>query len=100
MKDISYNEIALMLAERGYAISEEVRFFLGRLTECLEAQNQSTDISEILKWLEKRRKEYVVEAEEINIEDIEKWKFDHGEGKISHESGKFFSVIGVKVQGA
>ena len=95
-----YTELANLLIERGYAVTDDIRFYLGRLIECLDAQNIETDVLSVLAWLEDKRKNYHVDTEEIRIKDVERWKNDPNEGNISHESGKFFSVIGVRVKGA
>lgn len=58
------------------------------------------DIKPILDWLEARRAVYLVSVEEIGVNETVDWKTDPVTGNIEHDSGKFFSIIGVKVQGA
>ena len=58
------------------------------------------DIKPILAWLKERQESYPVTVEEVGIKDLQGWKADPVSGNIEHESGKFFSIIGVKVTGA
>ncbi|OGG51687.1 hypothetical protein A3C18_03415 [Candidatus Kaiserbacteria bacterium RIFCSPHIGHO2_02_FULL_54_11b] len=58
------------------------------------------DIQPILMWLKERQESYPVTVEEVGINDLQGWKANPQTGNIEHESGKFFSIIGVKVTGA
>jgi len=58
------------------------------------------DIQPILTWLKERQESYPVSVEEVGINELQGWKVDPSSGNIEHESGKFFSIIGVKVNGA
>jgi len=58
------------------------------------------DIQPILQWLQVRRDAYPAVVAEVGVNDAEGWMTDPATGNIVHESGKFFSIIGVKVDGA
>ena len=62
--------------------------------------NDDTDIQPILAWLKERQESYPVTVEEVGINEVQGWQVDPASGNITHESGKFFSIIGVKVTGA
>lgn len=62
--------------------------------------NEDVDIRPILAWLKERQSSYPVTVEEVGIADLQGWKADPVSGNIVHDSGKFFSIIGVKVTGA
>jgi oxidase EvaA len=62
--------------------------------------NQDTDIQPILAWLKERQESYPVTVEEVGVNDVQGWQVDPVSGNITHASGKFFSIIGVKVTGA
>ena len=62
--------------------------------------NEDIDIQPILTWLKERQASYPVTVEEVGINKLQGWKADSVSGNIEHESGKFFSIIGVKVTGA
>ena len=57
------------------------------------------DVVGILAWLETRRKYCASQAEEVGINELDKWVVGK-DGNIFHLTGKFFSLIGVKVTGA
>lgn len=80
---------------------EEIQ--LEQLWECLYAQNQfpnAKTIESILHWLEEKRKAYNFKTHVIGINELDKWNVDPATGIISHETGKFFRIIGVKIDGA
>lgn len=62
--------------------------------------NEEVNIQPIIKWLKERRDAYQVTVEEIGVNQTKGWKTDVATGNIVHESGKFFSIIGVSVHGA
>jgi dTDP-4-dehydro-6-deoxy-alpha-D-glucopyranose 2,3-dehydratase len=62
--------------------------------------DDTVDIEPILTWLKERQVSYPVTVEEVGINELSGWKADPMTGNILHDSGKFFSIIGVKVTGA
>jgi dTDP-4-dehydro-6-deoxy-alpha-D-glucopyranose 2,3-dehydratase len=62
--------------------------------------SNNVDIEPILEWLKERRAAYLVTVTEIGVNETTGWKTDEATGNIVHESGKFFSIVGVNVQGA
>lgn len=62
--------------------------------------NNNVDIEPVLTWLKERQSSYPVTVEEVGIADLQGWKADPISGNIVHDSGKFFSIIGVRVTGA
>jgi oxidase EvaA len=62
--------------------------------------NDDTDITPILEWLKQKQESYPVTVEEVGVNEASGWRTDPVSGNITHESGKFFSIIGVKVKGA
>ncbi len=59
-----------------------------------------SDIADVLKWLNKKKQDYSVKVEEIGIKDLDKWQAHSETGNIGHESGKFFTMIGIRVTSA
>jgi len=49
-------------------------------------------------WLENRRKSPVLHASIIPLDRTEGWRIDGETGNISHESGNFFSITGIKAR--
>jgi len=87
------------LKAEGYAIDNDVNLAVKQLAEILGAQDFD-GFPAALAWLEEKRKAYGVKAKEIGLKDLDKWHIDPNTGNVSHESGRFFSLIGVKVDGA
>ncbi len=61
--------------------------------------SNETDIQPILDWLKERQESYPVTVKEVGVRDCPGWLVEDT-GNIEHETGKFFSIIGVKVTGA
>lgn len=59
-----------------------------------------TNIQPILDWLKERQESYPVTVKEVGVTDCAGWQTDPNTKNITHETGKFFSIVGVKVTGA
>lgn len=99
MQKLTSENILGLIRENGYPITEEVNLAVSQLLEVLDAQGKD-GIAEQLKWLEEKRAAYQVNTEEIGINNLDKWHVDPNTGNIGHESGKFFTITGVKISGA
>ena len=55
----------------------------------------STD--DVVSWIEQRNHEVVVRVEEVPFVGMKGWHFDEGTGNLCHQSGKFFSIVGIDV---
>ena len=62
--------------------------------------NEDTDIKPILLWLKERQMSYPATVTEVGINEVPGWHTDPKTGNLVHESGKFFTMIGVRVAGA
>ncbi len=81
----------------------EQNIIIEQLYECLYAENQfpnAKTVNDILTWLDEKRATYHFKTQVIGIKDLDKWHIDPSSGNISHATGKFFQIIGVKVEGA
>jgi dTDP-4-dehydro-6-deoxy-alpha-D-glucopyranose 2,3-dehydratase len=74
---------------------------IGWLRERLRASLacEATDPSELLAWLETRRGQVPFSAELIPLHEVAGWRQAEN-GNISHTSGQFFAVQGVRVKSA
>ncbi len=88
-----------LIEQNGYSFTKEVEDSIRQLSEILESEHLS-DIAPVLEWLETKRKNYSVKVEEIGIKDLDNWQTHPDTGNVSHKSGKFFTVMGIRVQGA
>ena len=86
------------IEEQGYTLSDEVTTLVEQLVDTLEAPE--TDVTEIVQLIQRKSAEYTGKAEEIGIKDLQKWYVDPVTGNIHHDSGKFFSIIGVRIHAA
>jgi dTDP-4-dehydro-6-deoxy-alpha-D-glucopyranose 2,3-dehydratase len=66
----------------------------------IEISKGDSDISHIMKWFQEKRDNCAIKTEEIGINELKNWSVHPENGKIIHDSGKFFSIIGVKVNNA
>ena len=57
------------------------------------------NIVHITSWLDKLRHRYEVSLEETGIKDLKGWVVNE-DATIEHESGRFFSIIGIQIKGA
>ena len=92
-----FNEILNVLEKKEYKIDSNTIVRVHQLLECLKDENNFHTLPEVLEWFRKRRNECGMEASKIGINQLEKWNIDQKTGNIVHESGEFFTVIGVKV---
>lgn len=92
-------EILNIVTLAGYRISPELERTAEALEEIVRAERES-DIEPVLEWLKKRRAECPADVAEIPLRDVAGWGADANTGNITHHSGGFFSVIGVRTTGA
>jgi len=97
---IMQDRILQLLRENNYEVDEEVEFFVEQLSDVLRAKKENSNVDSIVEWLNKKRQDYPVKTDEIGLKELEKWYIDGNSGNVYHDSGKFFSVMGVKVGGA
>jgi oxidase EvaA len=93
------DDILQSVKKAGHALSPEMLEAVEKVEEVALAEKNS-DITSALSWLAKKQADYPVQVEEVGIRDLPQWRVNPESGNITHESGKFFSIIGVKVTGA
>src|SRR5258708_3233164 len=50
-----------------------------------------------LKWIDSRRDAVKVEIQEVPFKELRKWSFDAKTGNLQHETGRFFSIEGIRI---
>ena len=90
-------EIKSILEKNGYEIDPDVTGRIETMVESIRDDNQLYKLDQIIKWFNEKRKNSDMEVKEIGINELEKWNVNEKTGNISHETGGFFEVIGVKV---
>ena len=91
------DEIKVVLEKNGYVIDPDLILRLQTMVESIRDDNQINKLDYVIDWFNKKREESDMIVEEIGINDLDKWTVDKNSGNITHDSGGFFEVIGVKV---
>jgi len=63
----------------------------------LTTNNPFNSTEEVLAWIERRNREVEVSVVPIPFKELKGWGFDAATGNLRHESGKFFSIVGIDV---
>ena len=63
----------------------------------LTNKNPFNSTKEIKQWIERRNREVEVNVEKIPFADMKMWHSEP-DGSIRHDSGRFFSIVGIDVQ--
>lgn len=63
----------------------------------LKQNNPFNSTDEIRQWIERRNREVEVIVDRIPFSDMKMWHSE-GDGSIHHDSGRFFSIVGIDVQ--
>jgi oxidase EvaA len=69
----------------------------GLIESLLVSEGPAGSVQDICSWIEARRQAVVVRVDPIPLNEIACWAFDPGTRNLRHESGKFFSIEGVRV---
>ncbi len=78
-------------------IDEAVIAHVEHMIESVSDKNQFNSLDEVRAWFQKRVDECPMNVEQIPLNDVKGgWHFNE-KGDLVHESGGFFSVIGVRV---
>ena len=62
--------------------------------------SQLHDISDVRIWFEQQRSDPQMQVEDIALNDTTGWLRDEATGNLSHESGEFFTIHGLRVRGS
>lgn len=54
-------------------------------------------VDEVVEWIARRNREVSVKVEEIPFASMKGWHFDPVTGNLEHDSGRFFSIVGLDV---
>ena len=90
------DDISKILEKEDYSIDSDIISRIEIMLESIRDDNQINKLDYIIEWFNKKREESDMIVEEIGINDLDKWNVDSDTGNISHESGGFFQIIGVK----
>lgn len=68
-----------------------------RLAQSARAETGRHTTSEFHEWLDRRRAAIAFDVEHLPLGDLENWSRDSDSGDLVHDSGRFFSVRGMRV---
>ena len=60
-------------------------------------ENPFNTTDEVLVWIKRRNREVAVKVEPVPFAALKGWHFDGVTGDLQHDSGKFFSIVGLDV---
>jgi oxidase EvaA len=92
-------EILEFLKNKGHTVSSETEAVVDQLVEMLVSE-KNDDVTEVLAWLEEKRRTTDLKVTQIPVKEIDRWHIHEETGDISHDSGRFFQIVGVKTEGA
>ena len=94
---MTIDEIKGILEKNQYDLDSDAISRIQIMLESIRDDNQINKLDYIIEWFNKKREESDMVVEEIGINDLDKWNVDKDSGNVTHDSGGFFQVIGVKV---
>lgn len=68
------------------------------LKSSLTEENRFISTAGILDWVVERRESTAVHIEKTTFDKLDKWLFDDEAGTLRHETGRFFSIDGIRVR--
>jgi oxidase EvaA len=68
------------------------------LHSALTEENPFISTEGAINWVKERNEAIHVNVNRIPFAELQKWYFDKDKGALRHESGRFFSIEGIKVQ--
>ncbi|WP_166664558.1 NDP-hexose 2,3-dehydratase family protein [Actinophytocola oryzae] len=63
-----------------------------------ELHTTATSIADVLAWLSEHRARNSAELERVSLFELDNWRVHPGTGNVAHDSGRFFTIEGVRVQ--
>lgn len=68
------------------------------LRSTLAKESEVNSIDFILDWLREKNDQVRTVVEQVPLDKLDKWSFDPKTGNIAHQSGRFFSIEGIRVE--
>ena len=70
----------------------------GLIESLLTTNNPFNSTDEVMAWIKRRNREVVGQVDKVPFVDLRGWRFDGMTGNLVHDSGKFFSIVGIDVK--
>lgn len=68
------------------------------ITSILNQKHSVNSTQDLIEWIRERNRVVKVEVKKTSFDNLQGWKVDEETGNIHHESGKFFTISGVKIE--
>lgn len=68
------------------------------ITSLVARTGPAGSVDDILDWVQKRNAAVRVQVDLISFDKMKMWHIDSGTGNLVHDSGKFFSICGVRIK--
>lgn len=68
------------------------------LKSALELEQSKHTLAELRDWIKAQNKKVQVTVNKIPFDELDHWKFDDSKSVLGHETGKFFTIEGIKVK--
>ncbi|MBI5640750.1 MAG: NDP-hexose 2,3-dehydratase family protein [Nitrospirae bacterium] len=81
------------IADPGFSLEAAIDLFISKTAKYALHDDASLD-----SWINAKLTNTSLQAEIIPVTEIEKWHIDRETGNICHDSGRFFTITGVKVR--
>jgi oxidase EvaA len=65
---------------------------------CLRSQGTVNPTEAVLEWIQQRNSQTQVDIKEIPLDRISRWLTEPQTGNLRHETGKFFTVEGIRIR--
>ena len=91
------DEIKQLLAKYNFPTDSNSDMHLDTFLNSIRDDNQFYNLDYIIRWFKEKRKKSDMLISEIGINELQKWTVNEKTGNISHSSGGFFEIIGIKV---
>jgi oxidase EvaA len=87
-----------MIPHNIYGNKQRINKEMDFLKSTFVLENPFMPTEKFLQWLHEKRTNTICEIRKIPLSKMRKWNFDEYTKNIVHESGKFFSIEGIKVE--
>jgi dTDP-4-dehydro-6-deoxy-alpha-D-glucopyranose 2,3-dehydratase len=81
-------------------VDQRIELKLGTFLESIPQNNELHTLKEVEAWFKSKVKECKFSVREIGLKEVKNWHADQKTGDITHESGGFFTIMGVRVSNA
>ena len=88
----NYQYIKSSLSELPVSLSDYEK---EKISEHLLCTNTQNTYEEIINWADTKTKQFNTNLEEVPLDSLINWKIEND--KISHDSGRFFEILGLRI---